>query len=430
MSRSSAPLGPPNMARPMAAAESRLRVVFLTHYFPPEVGAPQTRLYELARRLLDAGVDVTVVTGFPNYPTGVIPEPYRGKGFMVDDVDGIRVLRCWVYAARNRGFLRRILNHLSFSFSSLRAVRKVGRTDVLFVQSPPLFVGLAALMYRRLKRAPFIFNVSDIWPQSAVEMGALRNGAAIRLAEMLELHIYRRASRITVPTQGIFEKLQSRGIPREKLVLLTNGTDTDTYRPSTRDADLAQRLGLDGRKVFLYAGTHGMAQGLDVILEAARLTKDSDILYVLVGEGADKEMLVDKAQRLHIANVKFLPNQPRSTMPGLLNLAYASIIPLRRLELFKAALPSKIFESMAVARPVVGPLWGEAAELVRTSGCGIVVEPEDPAALQQAVERLASDPELARQLGQHGRDYVVEHYDRKQIAGRLAELLRETAARV
>ena len=417
------------MAPDMTGTERPLRVTFLTHYFPPEVGPAQTRLHELAKRLIAAGETVTVVTGFPNYPTGEIFSGYRGKRFMLDSVDGIRVLRTWVFATRSRGFIGRLLNYFSFPVFSLLAVRRLGPTDIIYVQSPPLFTGLAALWFSRLKRAPFIFNVSDIWPQSAVELGVLKNRLAIRLAEWLEHHIYRRATRITVPTPGILERLAARGVPRDKIFLLTNGVDTAAYNVTSPDRELAQRLGLDGHKVFMYAGLHGLAQGLDVILEAAKLTRNPDVLYVLVGDGADKPALVAKAQAEGISNVRFLPIQPTSTLPALLNLVYATVIPLRRLDLFKAALPSKLFDSMAAGRPIVAPLWGEAAALVEAAACGLVVEPEDARAVQEAVEKLAADPELAQRLGEQGRRYVVEHFNRDDIAKRLVKLLEETARR-
>src|SRR5579864_6283410 len=226
-------------ARPLAVA-------FLTHYFPPEIGAAQTRLSELAALLTERGDQVTVVTPFPNYPTGVIHEGYRGRRSMEEWMGRVRVLRTWTYATPNKGFFKRILNHLSFALSAYTALRRVGRIDVFYVQSPPLFVGIAALGMSRLKRAPFVFNVSDLWPQSAVELGALRNRFAIRLAEMLERHIYRRAARITVATPGILETLARRGVPRSKLVLLTNGVDTTTFRPALPEGALAQQLGLDG----------------------------------------------------------------------------------------------------------------------------------------------------------------------------------------
>src|SRR5207249_3082699 len=279
----------------------------------------------------------------------------------------------------------------------------------------------------RLKRAPFVFNVSDIWPQSAIELGMLRNRFAIRLAEMLEMHLYQWAARVTVPTHGIYDKLASRGVPRHKLVLLTNGVDTTIYQPAAPDPELARKLGLDGRKVFLYAGTHGLSQGLDVILEAAKMTGNPDVLYVLAGEGADKATLVDKAAAEKIANVIFLPNQPKSSMPTLLNLAYAGIVSLKPLDLFRHALPSKMFESMAVAQPLVAALWGEGADLVQSADCGVVTEPGDAAQLSQAVIALAADPDRARRLGRNGREYVDEHFNRGKIALRLRGLLREVA---
>jgi glycosyltransferase involved in cell wall biosynthesis len=413
----------------MPANGSGLRVTFLTHYFPPEIGAAQTRLSELATLLTEAGDHVTVVTPFPNYPTGVIHPGYRGKRSMEESMDGVRVLRTWTYATRNRGFFKRILNHLSFSFSAYSALRRMGPTDVFYVQSPPLFVGIAALGMSRIKRVPFVFNVSDIWPQSAIELGALHNPIAIRLAEMLERHIYRRAVFITCATPGIVRRLAEKGVPESKLVLLTNGVDTATFRPESPEGALARQLGLDGHRIFLYAGTHGLSQGLEVVLEAAKLTRNPDVLYVMVGEGAKKDELVDKARQEGIHNVRFLPNQPKSLMPSLLNIAYASIIPLRRLDLFKAALPSKMFESMAVGKPLVVALWGEGAQLVETAGCGLVVEPEDPNAMQKAVETLVADPGLARKMGERGRDYVVRNHDRRQIAARLHDVLAEAAGR-
>ncbi len=411
------------------AADGALRVMFLTQYFPPEIGAPQIRMFELATRLGAAGDAVTVVTGFPNYPTGIVQEGYRGSFATEERIGGVRVLRRWVFATPNAGFFKRILNHFSFVFSSLTAMRKVGPIDVIFVQSPPLPIGIAALTYSRLKRAPFVFNVSDVWPQSAVELGMLRNRFAIRLAEVLEMHLYRRAARVTVPTKGILEGLASRGVPRSKLFLLTNGVDTSIYQPQAPDDALTQSLGLNGHKVFLYAGTHGLSQGLDVILEAAKLTRDPDVLYVLAGEGADKAALVKKAKEQGIANVRFLPNQPKSSMPALLNSTYAAIISLKPLEVFRSALPSKMFESMAVGQPLVAALWGEGAEVVREADCGLVTTPGDARQLRDAVETMAREPERAKEMGRNGRRFVDDHFNRDKIAVRLRDLLREVAPR-
>jgi len=208
-------------------------------------------------------------------------------------------------------------------------------------------------------------------------------------------------------------------------VLLTNGVDTEVFSPRPPDRKLAKELGLDGRKVFLFAGTHGLAQGLDVILDAAKLTSDPDILYVLAGDGARKAALVERAEKEKIGNVRFLPSQPRSAMPSLLNLAYASLITLKRGDFFRSTLPVKMYESMASAQPIVGAVWGEAADLISSAGCGVLAEPEDAESVVKAVALLAADPKQARRMGDLGREYVVEHYNRKDIAVRLEKLLRE-----
>ena len=385
-------------------------------------------MFELAKRLTEAGDDVTVLTAFPNYPTGEVREGYRHRFAMEEDMDGVRVLRRWVFATPNAGVFRRLVNHFSFVASSLTALRALGRTDVIFVQSPPLPIGLAAFVLSKLKRAPYIFNVSDIWPKSAVELGMLTNPLAVRLAEALERFIYRHAARITVPTTGIRDELAARGIPRHKLFHLTNGVDVELFHPEPPDPTLGARIGIEGRKVFMYAGTHGLSQGLDVILEAARLTTNQEILYVLAGDGADKAALVHKVETDGIHNVRFLAPQPRSSMPELLNLAYAAVIPLKGLEVFKSALPSKMYESMAVGQPIVASMWGQAADLVRETGCGVVTEPGDAEALRDAVESLAADPAAARRMGANGRAFAVEHFNRSKIAARLGELLLETAS--
>jgi glycosyltransferase involved in cell wall biosynthesis len=271
--------------------------------------------------------------------------------------------------------------------------------------------------------------VSDIWPQSAIELGVLKNPIAIRLAEMFERHLYRHAAFVTVPVPGMVERLAKRNLPRDKVVLLTNGVDTDFFSPRPPDPKLARELGLDGRKVFLFAGTHGLAQGLDVILDAAKITEDPDILYVLAGEGARKAALVERARNENIANVRFLPNQPRSAMPALLSLAYASLITLKRGDFFRSTLPVKMYESMASAQPIVGAVWGEAAELISSAGCGVLAEPEDAQSVRMAVTQLAADPQRARRMGDLGRDYVIAHYDRKDIAARLEKLLQEAVGK-
>jgi len=416
-------------ATPAGRRDGRLSVLVLTHYYPPEVGAPQGRLRELAQRLVAKGVEVTVVTCFPNYPT-LRPDPAHRRRLLAEErLDGVRVLRTWVWAGGNRRFVQRLANQVSFAASSLLALSRCDRPDVIFVESPPLTTGLAALAYSTLKRAPFVFNVSDIWPQSAVDLGALRNPVAIRIAEAFEMLLYRRAALVTVVTSGILDRLAARGVPREKLRLLTNGVDTTIYRPGPPDSALVRGLGLEGRKVILYAGTHGMAQGLQVVLDAARLVRDPELVFLLVGDGVEKTELMERASAEGLDNVRFLPSQPKETIPGIVSLALAAIVPLRKLELFRAALPSKMFEAMAAGKPIVLTVWGEAAALVERARCGIVVEPEDAAGIAAAVDRLAAEQDLATELGNRGRDLALAEFDRDVLAERCLDILRLAAGR-
>ena len=407
-----------------------MRLLIVSHYFPPEVGAPQTRLFELARRMVRRGHRVTVLAPLPSYPTGVVPPGYRGRLLLFERMEGVRVVRTWAYATPNRGFVRRILNHLSFTLAALVAAPLTGPADVVFVESPPLFHGFAGAVIARLKGAAFVFNVSDLWPASAVEMGMLRQLWLIRAAEWLERWTYARAAMVTVVTRGIVDRLRATGLPAEKVQLLTNGVDADVFRPVPERDALRRELGVDGAFVALYAGTHGLAHGLETVLEAAdRLRARSDVRFVFAGEGAEKERLVARAGELGLPNVTLLPNQPKARMPALLSAADCCVIPLRDLPLFRGALPSKMFEAMATARPIVLAVAGEAAELLVESGAGVCVPPERPDEMARAIAALADDPARARALGETGRAWVQQHFSRERIAERFERLLEEARAR-
>lgn len=401
-----------------------MNVLFLTHYFPPEVGAPQARIYELARELLKRGHEVSVLTGFPNYPSGIVHEGYRGKMFLRENVDGICVIRTWVYATPNKGFAKRLINHLSFTFSSLWATGAIGPCDVIVVESPPLFLGISGYLISRLRRVPYVFNVADLWPESAVALGALKNGIAIRLAEALEAFLYARAAKITVVTRGLRATLLARGLSEDKVALMTNGVDASLFNPNVDGKEFRSIHGLDSYFVVTYAGTHGMAQGLRTVLDAAHiLSEDDGITFLLVGDGAEKEDLVREVGERGLRNVLFLPPQPKKVMPQLLAASDACLVPLRKLELFKTALPSKMYEAMASARPIILAAEGEAEALLKEADGGLCVPPEDSSALAAAVRRLAADAELRHRLGANGRAYVTEHFSREKIAEKLEALL-------
>jgi colanic acid biosynthesis glycosyl transferase WcaI len=395
-----------------------LRFLILTQYFPPEVGAPQIRLLAMAKELQRRGHQVHVVTAMPNYPRGEVFASYRGKWSVREEVEGLPVTRTWIYAATGSNVARRLLSYFSFTFSGLWGCLRAPKPDLIFVESPPLFLGITAWIASRLRGAPYVFNVSDLWPESAVQLGIVTNRTMIWMAAALERFCYRHASRVCAVTEGIRDVIAK--VPRTApVILLPNGVDIQTFRHIGDE----QPEGIDaGRATFIFAGTHGYAQGLEVIVEAARrLVTRRDIDLVFIGDGPDKERLQGLARDL--PNVRFLEPVPVSSMPPYFSASRASIVPLRKLDLFKGARPSKILPSLACETPVIYAGEGETAELITERECGLSVPPECPEKLAEAVTRLADDPALARNLGKRGRELVSADYSWESIVGRwLAEM--------
>lgn len=407
-----------------------MHILYLSQYFPPEIGATQTRAIEMARGLVKAGHRITVVTEFSNHPTGIIPPEYRGKIFTRETIDGVDVLRVWVKASPSKTFRNRMVFYLSYmvmaSLAGLFLVR--GRVDAVYATSPPLFVGGAGLILSYVRRCPLFFEVRDLWPESAVQMGILSSGRAIRLATWLEEACYRRARRIVGVTQGIVERLVARGMPEEKLALIPNGANTEIYRPKEANADLRVALGLNPDDfVVIYTGLLGLIHGLETVLEAALfLAAEPGIRFLLVGDGPRKQALKRLALEKSLTNVIFHDAVPEVELPDYIALAEVGLHVQRRLEISKMALPVKMFSYMACQKPVMLALEGEAAELALASDSGLVVAPEDPAALAEAVVQLRDDPDLRRRLGRNGRQLVEEHYSRAALAAQLAEMLEES----
>jgi glycosyltransferase involved in cell wall biosynthesis len=404
-----------------------MRILILTQYYTPEMGAPQNRLSDLARRLTIAGHTITVLTALPNYPRGEIFEGYEGHVLMEEQVEGLRVIRTWIYATKHKGFVQRLLNYFSFVCTSFAlGIWKVGQQDVVVVESPPLFLGISALLLSRLKRAKLVFNVSDLWPESAVAMGILRNRTLIRLSTWLEEFLYRQSHLITGQTQGIIDNIRVR-VRGNKVFLITNGVNVETFlsaSTSSQADEVRKEFGLEEKFVIGYAGLHGLAQGLETIIHAASLlTQHQDLLFAFFGEGPEKEKLVRLSADAHLTNIRFYPTQPASRMSELISTFDIAIIPLKRLDLFKGALPSKIFEAMAGAVPIIASIDGEARALVEKARAGICIEPENPQAMADAIVQLYNDPSYRKTLGENGRRYVIEHYNRRSIAEEFERLI-------
>jgi glycosyltransferase involved in cell wall biosynthesis len=403
-----------------------MRILYLSQYFPPEVGATQTRAYEMARYLVSAGHRVTMLAEVPNHPSGIIPPEYRGKLWERSSLDGIDVIRVWVKTSPQKTFSTRMAFYLTYMVNAVLAGLALarGRYDALIATSPPLFVGGAALALSLLRRTPMVFEVRDLWPESAVALGELHSSRAVALAGKLEKTCYNRARCLVVVTEGIRRRLAERGFGA-KLALIPNGANTDLFRPDpAAGAALRAELGLAGKFVVLYAGIHGIAQGLETALEAARQLQEAPgVHFVLVGEGPKKADLLALKERLGLDNVTMLPERPRSDMPAFLSAADVALVPLRRLELFEGALPSKMFEAWACGCPIILSIDGEARRVLERADAGLFVEPEDASQMAQAIQQLKQDPALLRHFGGNGRRFVEENYSRQRLAAQLERLL-------
>jgi len=406
-----------------------VRILILTQYYPPETGAPQNRLSDLARRLKEFGHTVVILTALPNYPRGEIFRAYRGRLRMEEELAGIRVVRAWIYATKSKNFTQRLFNYFSFVLSSIAlGFWKVGPQEVVIVESPPLFLGISGFLLSFFKHARLVLNISDLWPDSAIAMGILNNRCLVRLSRWLEEFLYRHSFLVTGQTRGIVENIRSR-IADKKVALITNGVDVEAYTLAGASVDkeaIRREFGLGSEFVVGYAGLHGLAQGLETVLHAARLVAGrANVTFVFFGDGPEKKNLTSLAQQLGLTNVLFFASEETRRMPAIIASFDLALVPLRRLDLFKGALPSKMFEAMAAAVPIIVTIDGEARELVERAQAGIVVEPEDPKALATAILQLRNDPNRLKTLGVNGRDYVVEHYNRRKIARQFERLLLE-----
>ena len=405
-----------------------MRILFLTQYFPPETGAPSNRLSDLADRLANLGHQVTVLTALPNYPQGVIFEGYRGRFMMTEKRNSIQVIRSWIFATRSKKFLPKLVNYFSFAIlSCLVGAYTVKSSDIVFVESPPLFLAISGYLLARMKRAKFVLNISDLWPESAIALGVLRNDRIIRWSVWLEKELYRRADLVTGQTQGIMAGVRNRW-PSAPRALLTNGVapeflqQIEAVRPSR--SKLRQELGFGDKFIVAYTGVHGFSQRLETIICAAELLCSyKDIQFIFWGDGPEKPGLEAMVEAKHLSNVQFLPSQPSSRMPEVLTSVDVSVVPLARTELFKGALPSKLFEALGAGVPVVAAVEGEAKSLVEASGGGIVIEPENAQQMAEAIVCLYREGGRREKLSTEGRSYVAMHYNRKTIAERFETLL-------
>jgi colanic acid biosynthesis glycosyl transferase WcaI len=400
-----------------------MKIVYLSQYFPPEMGAPAARVSELSRHWVKAGHDVTVLTGFPHYPSGIVPQEYRSKLrrlIMREDLDGIRVERTWLATLPNRKAWERIVNYTSFTISAALRGSFLDSPDVLIATSPQLLGCLAGLWIARLKGVPFVFEVRDLWPESlTVDANSALNRQVRAVLSRIANLLYRCADHIVVVTPA-FKKhiVQHYGVAPERISVVTNGVEVDEFTPSAEPDSVMEEFQLRGRFVVSFIGVLGNAHGLQTVAHAAARLQESrpEVLLLLVGEGADRSNIEALSARMGLENLLIVGQQPRSKIPALIRASSACMVLLKKSEVFKTVIPTKLLEFMACGRPVILGAEGQARDLVRNADCGVCIPPEDSESLAAAIDQLFHDPDLRNRLGTNGRQYVVKHLSRAQTA--------------
>ncbi len=385
-----------------------MRFLVLSQYFPPETGAPQIRLASMIRELLRLGHTVEVITAMPNYPTGKIFPNYQQRFYQLDDWEGVTVHRIWMYAANGAG-IKRLFNYFSFMLTAGWGLRKAQKPDYLFVESPPLFLGITGYIAAALWKVPFIFNVADLWPDTISALGLISKGLMLKLATRLELWLYRKADYITVVTVGVQQiMLNVKKVPASKILLLPNGVDTKLFGQARYE--FAIDLPKD-KQLILYAGTHGYAHGMEVVLQAAKLLTNTNVLFLCIGGGSDKQRIMQLSTDMGLENIIFWDSQPPEFIAHLYNLAIAGIATFRDSPLLECTRPAKTLPILAAGKPVLFSGAGEGAKLVTEAKAGIVTAPGDYNGLAQSIRKLINDPNYAIQLGRNGREYAEQYLD-------------------
>ncbi len=422
---------------------SPMRILFLSHYYPPEGNAPATRVSALARRWVAGGHEVTVVTCVPNVPDGVVYGGYRNRLWPREAVvDGVRVIRVWTWIASNKGTVRRIVNYLSYMVMAWLRVMLLARPDILIATSPQFFCGWAGVLgawgmrvrnpFCRLAM-PFVLEIRDIWPESIGAVDAMGNATVLRVLEWMELRMYAAADHVVTVGPGYKRRLRERGVPEEKISIVQNGMDRDLLEAAALAPVAVRReWGVEGKFVCSYIGTIGMACGLEILIRAGQKLRDTgrdDIVFLVIGDGAVRRHLEAEAINRGLDNVRFLGRQAKESIPGFLALTDACLVHLRKSPLFESVMPSKIFEAAGMRRPILNGVNGDARKLIEQADCGLIFEPEDENGLINQLRRLVDNPDLARRLGNNGHRFVTTHFDRDQLAHDYESLLKKLIAR-
>ncbi len=408
-----------------------MRILYVSQYFPPEMGAPSARVFELAREWVRGGHEVSVLTGFAHHPTGVKAKGDRWRWTRREEVEGIDVVRSYVYATANKGTVKRMMSYASFmgSAAMIGSVR-IKRPDVVIATSPQLLCGVAGYILSKRFRRPFVFEVRDLWPESIMAVDAMKEGRVIGGLKRVANFLYRKSDRIVTVGQGYKRAIEEKyGVEPSHIEVVPNGIDTSLFIPGERNNEVKREFGWGDKTVLMYLGTHGMAHALHVVVEAAQQLKDDkQYHFVFVGEGAEKSRLKAMAGKWGLGNVQFIDQQAKERIPAFYSACDIGLVTLRDTPLFQEVLPSKIFEYLAMERPVLISVGGEARRLVEAANGGVYVEPENADALVGAIRQHAGDRKALEQMGQNGREFVLSNYDRRIQAKAYLEILHRVTS--
>ena len=405
-----------------------MKVLILSMHYRPDQTGNGPLVGDLAEHLCTQGHEVSVVCGMPFYPERIIPKAYRGRLVRCERANGVHVFRTYV-CVRPRGTLvDKVLLQASFALSCVYGLLRAGRPDVVLCVSPPFPSGVPGLLAAKLWGVPFVFNVQDIFPDVVERLGVMKQGPLLRMLRALERWIYQHSRRVAVISPSFVHNLVEKGVPPSKLAVIYNWVDTDFIRPLPRNNAFRRELNLDDQFVVLYSGNIGRSQSLEVLLDAARAMQEQHMLFLIVGDGTQKQALLSKAQAMGLRNVRFLPLQPREKLPLMLAAADVSVILLRE-EASYTSLPSKIPTIMSSARPVVASvgLASDAARIVDENECGITVPPDDPAPLIAALQALREDRDLRESCGRRARRSAEQLFSRRSALTAYEDLLASAA---
>lgn len=402
-----------------------MKILFLTDNFPPEVNAPASRTFEHVKEWHKAGHDITVITCAPNFPKGEVYAGYKNKLYQTEMMDGIKVVRVWSYIAENKGFVKRTLDYISYSVTSFFA-GLFQKTDIIVATSPQFFTALSGRTLAFWRHKPWIMEVRDLWPESIKTVGAMKDNMFIRYFEWEEMRCYKSAKKIVVVTDSFKRTLISRGVPEGKISVVKNGVSRDLFKPQPKDEALVKSLGLEGKRIIGYIGTHGMAHKLDFILRCAKnMEGKNDYHFLLIGSGAEKANLMKMKEDMDITNVTMLDSVPKSEVHRYISILDLSLINLKKSPLFTTVIPSKIFENAGMEIPIIMGVEGEAQEIVEKYGAGLCFEPENEADFNEKLTMLLSDDDLYQRCKEGCRRLSMD-FDRKKLASDMLEVIEET----